>query len=433
MKTLNNNKLIILFFVLGLGFYVFTSNTEAATLEVGSGKTYSTIQSAVNAAQPGDTVLVYAGTYREQVTTARDGSVGNYITIKAAESGVVVDAEGSRDGFLLNRHDYIIIDGFNIINAYRSSAWGGGINCQGSHYAIIRNNIITNSIGGTGGGSNPTTGVGDFNIENCDNLLLENNTALSREADYNLGTWWSENMVIRGNEFSGGIRYPAKLSALAHNVLFEKNYVHTDRVGMNEGHHHNFFFRDSENGILRYNVFDARGSDAMGAAEFYDYNCDETANHNIYNNVIIHDHGSKPAVRWTCEEGTYFRNNIVVSSAETHEFDLHASTGITIDYNIHLYGTVEYEDNTGSTFTDGPNNINADPQFLATGNKPSPYYHLQSTSPAKDAGDPTTESGTDYDGTPTPRGAGFDIGAFEYVSGGTDTTPPSPPTGLRVQ
>ena len=36
---------------------------QAATLNVGSGQTYATIQAASDAAQPGDTVYVYNGTY----------------------------------------------------------------------------------------------------------------------------------------------------------------------------------------------------------------------------------------------------------------------------------------------------------------------------------------------------------------------------------
>lgn len=39
-----------------------------ATLTVGLGGTYSTIQAAVDAAGNGDTIEIAAGTYREQVT-----------------------------------------------------------------------------------------------------------------------------------------------------------------------------------------------------------------------------------------------------------------------------------------------------------------------------------------------------------------------------
>jgi hypothetical protein len=56
-------------------------------------------------------------------------------------------------------------------------------------------------------------------------------------------------------------------------------------------------------------------------------------------------------------------------------------------------------------------NVNADPQFV---NLSGHDYHLQSTSPAKDAG--VTISGllTDIEGVTRPQGSSYDIGAYEY-------------------
>jgi len=398
----------------------------AANLEVGPGKSFSSIQAAVNGAQPGDTVLVYPAVYNEQVATVRAGANGNYIVIKAAGPGVVLDPQGGGDGFLINRHSYIAIEGFTIQGASRTNAWGGAINCQSSHYLILRNNVIIDTLGGTGGGSNPQTGVGDLNIENCDNLLMENNRALSRNADYNLGTWWSENMVIRGNEFAGALRYPVKLSALSQNVLFERNYVHTDRTGTNNGQHFNFFFRDSSGGTVRHNVFDARGSDAFSAGELYDYSCDDREDHEVYNNVFIHDRGGRSAVRWTCQEGTYFRNNIVVSTWAAHEFVFDPSD-VTIDYDVHSAPT-EYSNGVGATIRGGASNRRGSPDFVGTGTLPSPYFRLQAGSPAIDGGDPVTPRGVDYDGLAVPKGVCVDIGAFEYG----DAVPPASPIRLRL-
>jgi len=52
---------------------------EAATLNVGSGKTYTTIAAAYNAASAGDTIYVYPGTYKEKLTISKDS-----ITIKGS-------------------------------------------------------------------------------------------------------------------------------------------------------------------------------------------------------------------------------------------------------------------------------------------------------------------------------------------------------------
>ncbi|TVY49821.1 Pectinesterase [Lachnellula occidentalis] len=51
----------------------------AATLNVGSGKDYSTITDAYNAAEAGDTIYVYPGTYEEKLTIGKDN-----ITLKGS-------------------------------------------------------------------------------------------------------------------------------------------------------------------------------------------------------------------------------------------------------------------------------------------------------------------------------------------------------------
>lgn len=58
-------------------------------------------------------------------------------------------------------------------------------------------------------------------------------------------------------------------------------------------------------------------------------------------------------------------------------------------------------------------------------------FHLQTASPAIDTGKTLTLS-RDIEGIKRPQGAGTDIGAYEYFTGGTTVQLPNPPTNLKV-
>ena len=74
-------------------------------------------------------------------------------------------------------------------------------------------------------------------------------------------------------------------------------------------------------------------------------------------------------------------------------------------------------------------NVTANPLFVSLSGLLD--LHLQVTSPAIDAGRILTLS-NDKDRIKRPQGAGFDIGAYEYFTGGTTIQRPSPPTNLSV-
>ena len=83
--------------------------------------------------------------------------------------------------------------------------------------------------------------------------------------------------------------------------------------------------------------------------------------------------------------------------------------------------------------------MNVDPQFV---NRSGGDLHLNSTTPAKDAGltvppadsfVPNSSQVRDKDGTLRPQGTAFDLGAYELAVGGTPTsTPPNAPASVSV-
>ena len=66
--------------------------------------------------------------------------------------------------------------------------------------------------------------------------------------------------------------------------------------------------------------------------------------------------------------------------------------------------------NINGVITDS-NAIIGNPLFV----NPGSDFHLQSTSPAIDAGLTLSEVTEDYEHNSRPQGSGYDIGAYEYV------------------
>ncbi|MFM7830760.1 MAG: hypothetical protein ACKPJD_03175, partial [Planctomycetaceae bacterium] len=88
--------------------------TLLSTLMVGSGQTYPTIQSAVDAATTSDTIQVLPGTYNETVSITKSN-----LTFQGPNSDVVGSGTRTAEatvtgGFVLNGVSNVTIRGFNI-------------------------------------------------------------------------------------------------------------------------------------------------------------------------------------------------------------------------------------------------------------------------------------------------------------------------------
>lgn len=102
----------------------------AKTIEVP--KDYSTIQAAINAAQPGDLILIAPGTYQENLRVSKS------IELRGADVGVIVDGSRARNAptILIQRTRDVIIQNLEITGGRR------GIQVERSQNVIIKNNLI---------------------------------------------------------------------------------------------------------------------------------------------------------------------------------------------------------------------------------------------------------------------------------------------------
>ena len=162
MKTLK-----IIFLALGLGISSVLS-AFAATINVPADQ--PTIQAGINAAIPGDTVLVAPGTYIENISF-----LGKAITVQSSGGpGVtVIDGNSTTNVVIFSSGEGLgsVIEGFTITKGVN-----GGIYCSNTSPTII-NNIITAN----------TTGSGIFTTGGPTSTpLIKNNTAHTRQGSVEL-------------------------------------------------------------------------------------------------------------------------------------------------------------------------------------------------------------------------------------------------------
>jgi hypothetical protein len=181
--------------------YLYIATTGSDTTGDGTiGNPWRTIQKAAGVVNPGNTVLVRAGTYNESVTITRSGTAGSYITFMPYGSEVVtLNGNNSlTNTFYVNGADYIRIKGFNT-----TTYTGTSIYINNSDYAIVENCNITNpNTAGTGiqGGVRMSAGT--------NNALIQYNTVTVNVGPVNTITaitFWQPGygLVIRYNTVTG--------------------------------------------------------------------------------------------------------------------------------------------------------------------------------------------------------------------------------------
>ncbi len=116
---------------------------SAQTISVGPSGGYKTIQSALNAASAGDTIVVSAGTYYENIV------IDKSVTLKAAPGAtVIVDAGKRYPAFRVHTNAWI--EGFTVRN--------GGPSYSGIYVSGSGATIVNNKVSGCGWGIFVTAG-----------------------------------------------------------------------------------------------------------------------------------------------------------------------------------------------------------------------------------------------------------------------------------
>nr|NIQ13983.1 hypothetical protein [Candidatus Dadabacteria bacterium] len=401
------------------------------TLTVGPGKNFASIQEAINEASCGDTVLVYADTYHENIEINRGcSSSTSVLTIQTAEPGVIIDGGGNDPCINIpygNGIEYVDFDGstngrFTLQNCGRPSNNPTRNNYNGGGFVSIGNRNI--NVKGMNIISSGNTGAEDMDSENwaigfqfhgshteCTRpggCVWEDITIDCSDFDNCFASAMNvektKNATIRNVKvIDSGSRYGMRIMSVE-DVIFEKNYI---KCAINAYDWNNsvsgvervracFRLRESEDVIMRYNVINTTGSSGMiscvaftdeGEAIGFDFEGQQTENYQIYNNIFDCDVEKRSSQTednigfWGKHTGVSFTNNIInVESLRWRPLSFHhcGSDPIELTNNLFSGNSNSSDIYYGSDCADVISSINhvnaSNPGWIGSGNTPVPYY-----------------------------------------------------------
>ncbi len=155
----------------------------AATLNVGQGQTYATIQSAIDAANTGDVISVSEGTYIENVVVKKNG----ISIIGKNKEKTIIDGKKTGSVIRIDQANNVKVSGFTIQNSGGSGQADAGVTLYRANNNMVANLILVNNVVGislySGSNSNIVSGnevrsngkYGIFVFSSNDNKIYNNN------------------------------------------------------------------------------------------------------------------------------------------------------------------------------------------------------------------------------------------------------------------
>lgn len=211
---LKKTLLCVIVVLLSAGF------AAAATLSVGAGQTYTTIQSAVDAASPGDIISVGEGTYTENVVIKKN----DIAIIGKNKEKTIIDSKKIGSVIRIDQASNVKISGFTIQNSGGSGKEDAGVTIYSAHDNMVANSIFTNNVAGISiySGSNNNIIAGNDIKANGNNGIFVFSSSSNKIYNNN----------IQKNKF-GIYADSARENSIYSNNFIENNNQAYDNSGLN--------------------------------------------------------------------------------------------------------------------------------------------------------------------------------------------------------
>lgn len=394
---------------LGLATTYYTATSGGGSCSTNANAPQQGINAALGCLSGGDTLIVQAGTYAEQLLdVVPSGTSGNPTTVRANSGDTVIIQPPSTGGsftgaVIFSNKQYIIFDGFivdltNIINI--------GISLGGaSQYITIQNCEVRNMIPVQD--PNGAAGIG-MNEASSNNIIRGNNV-------HDIGTLESPganpidhgiyirgaNQLIESNEshhnISHGIHMYDPNSRNTNNNIVRGNRVH-DNGGRG------ILLGSGDNNSAYNNIVYGNGTFPSQGTQGINVGFNAPTNNTVYNNTIVGNVGVciRLGPPGAGGDSAVIHNNICWGNG-SDTVALDAGTNTVSDSNL----------------------LSTDPQFVNAG---AANFHLTCPISGQRACDTGVNLSavftTDIEGTPRGLGSGWEMGAYEFGA-------LPPPTNLR--
>lgn len=377
---------------------------------------FRTIQRAADLVLAGDTVFVANGVYSGFDVRNVDGTSSAPIVFMAAGTDVLINQPGPirDDGINVENADYVVLDGF-VSNDMPGN--GNGIRLVLSDHCVVRNcRCDNNAERGIFTGFTDDILI-EYNV--CSNSIDEHGIYVSNSSD---------RPIIRFNECFGnnaiGIHMNADASLggdgiisdaqVYGNVLYDNNRA----AGIN---------MDGLQDPIIYNNLIFNNHFAQGIALFQQDGAIVTNGAKIFNNTIVVPSDGRWGilVKDGANENTEIFNNIIINQhAWRGCIAIEDTAGFQSEYNI--VNDKMSASGDGSTISlEQWRGIGFDTVSQLAGDLSNLFVDIAASDYGLTTGSRAIDKGTDQVmnivtedivGTQRPQGAGYDIGAYEYVT-----------------